>query len=521
MNNHQEVLIADLRSLIANLGKDGGQMSASVYDTAQVLRFAPPMAGVEPALEWLKSQQQMDGGWGNLAAPLSRHVPTLAAIVTLQTYAPDDDTEMIIQEGVEFLIRNSYQWQPPLPEDLPVGVELIFPRLLSEAQALGLHIPSEPYYAISALGEKKRRIIVHMEPKAGTAPVFSWEAWGTEPETAVIDNTGSVGHNPSATAYWLKLSQGHEDLEAERRRAYEFLTKASYATGLNIPGVVPTAWPIDRFEQVFVLHSLQMAGLLNYEPLRDVIEEQIDSLANGLQKTGLGFSDFFEADGDDSLAAAAILIENGYDIDPYIIERYKKNDHFLAYPYELQPSASVTARGLHVLNLSNDHSMVSAESFLIDRQTEEGYWPGDKWNTSLYYTTYLSTFALSISKTNRVNGELIQAANTVVKSQNPDGGWSSLGLSNVPETAYAMLTLQLFKEEKYKTAVRTAYRWMLEHYSPFATVDVNCWLNKQDYRPNRIDRGFELAAMLSATLQEERDLAHTPQANNAQISLPI
>jgi len=513
MNAHQEVLIADLRSLIANLGKDGGQMSASVYDTAQVLRFAPPNTGVEPALEWLKSQQQMDGGWGNLAAPHSRHVPTLATIVTLQTFAPDYNTKLIIQEGMDFLIQNSYQWQPPLTEDLPVSIELIFPRLLSEARGLGLLIPTEPYQALIALGKKKLQIITSMQPKAGTAPVFSWEAWGTEPETAVIDKTGSVGHNPSATAYWLKLSEGHEDLEAERRRACEFLTKASSSTGLNIPGVVPTAWPIDRFEQVFVLHSLQMAGLLNYEPLRDVIEEQIDSLANGLQNTGLGFSDFFEADGDDSLAAAAILIENGYDVDPHIIERYKKNDHFLAYPYELQPSGSVTARGLHVLNLWNDHSMVSAESFLIDRQTKEGYWPGDKWNTSWYYTTYLSTFALSISKTNRVNGELIHAANTVVKSQNPDGGWSSIGLSNIPETAYAMLMLQLFEEEKYKTAVRTAYRWMLENYSPFATVDVNCWLNKQDYRPNRIDRGFELAAMLSATLQENSRSSITPQSN--------
>ncbi|MBD2248543.1 hypothetical protein [Nostoc sp. FACHB-888] len=58
-------LFTELRSLIADLGKNGGLISPSVYDTAQVLRFYPPATGVEPALEWLLTQQQADGGWGN------------------------------------------------------------------------------------------------------------------------------------------------------------------------------------------------------------------------------------------------------------------------------------------------------------------------------------------------------------------------------------------------------------------------------------------------------------------------
>ncbi len=46
-------LIAELRTLIGELGKDGGLISPSVYDTAQVLRYYPPKEGVEPALHWL------------------------------------------------------------------------------------------------------------------------------------------------------------------------------------------------------------------------------------------------------------------------------------------------------------------------------------------------------------------------------------------------------------------------------------------------------------------------------------
>ncbi|MFO7679021.1 MAG: hypothetical protein R6X34_03140, partial [Chloroflexota bacterium] len=77
---------------------------------------------------------------------------------------------------------------------------------------------------------------------------------------------------------------------------------------------------------------------------------------------------------------------------------------------------------------------------------------------------------------------------------------------------YSLLTLQLFPDEKYKTAVYTGYRWMLENYSPFATINVNCWLNKQDYRPNRVDRGFELAAMLSVALQQNGEASHDTQS---------
>ena len=513
MNTQQEVLIADLRSLIANLGKDGGQMSASVYDTAQVLRFSPPQSGVEPGLEWLKSQQQMDGGWGNLAAPLSRHIPTLAAIVALQTYAHDFETREIIQEGLYFLIQNSYQWQPPLPEELPTAVELIFPRLLHDAQALGLDIPYEPYRALLTLGEKKRQIIVRLQPKAGTPPVFSWEAWGTEPETDIIDETGSVGHNPAATAYWLKLAEGRDDLLVERECALEYLAKASAATGLDIPGAMPDLWPINRYEQVFVLHTLQMAGLLEYAPLQDVVKAQIRTLANAITPTGLGLSDYFESDGDDTLAAAAVLTQSGYDVDPKIIKRYQNATHFLTYPYEMQPGPSVTTRGLHVLNLLDDLSMPAAESFLMKRQTKNGSWLGDKWNTSWYYMTYLSSFALSISKTGAVNGEVKAAASAILSSQNPDGGWSTTGLSNFSETAYAVLTLQLGTDEKCKTAVRRAYHWMLENYAPFATSDVNCWLGKQNYRPIRVDHGFELAAMLSASMQENEEHIYDTQPN--------
>ncbi len=60
-----EHLFSELRSLIADLTKHDGLISASVYDTARVLRLAPISADAQPALDWLLSQQQQDGGWAS------------------------------------------------------------------------------------------------------------------------------------------------------------------------------------------------------------------------------------------------------------------------------------------------------------------------------------------------------------------------------------------------------------------------------------------------------------------------
>ena len=496
MNTQQEILITDLRALVADLGKGGGQMSASVYDTAQVLRYAPP-EDKQPALDWLKSQQQVDGGWGEIGVSLPRHIPTLAAILTLHTYAQDWETRERIQDGLFFLQQNAHEWQPPLPEELPVGAELIIPQLLCEANDAGLEIDPIPYRALIELGKTKRTFIKRMQPKAGTAPVFSWEAWGTYPDVAVIDGTGGVGHNPAATAYWLHLAKDKKDLEKQFAAAQQYLHKASASTGVRIPGVMPTAWPITRFEQAFALHTLQMAGLLDEPMLKDIISTKIDALALSLQPLGLGFSDYFAPDGDDTLAAIAVLKGCGYQVPDKPMRFFQNGTHFVAYKGEMQPAPSVTARGLHALALW-DESMPTAADFIIERQQSDGRWLGDKWNSSWFYTTYLSLFALTQHNGNG-RSHYQAAGNTICRSQNHDGGWSTDGFSNFTETAYAMLALGLINDPNYDNCMRVGYQWMLENYSPFAKQNILCWLNKQSYRADRIDRAFELSAMLTAS----------------------
>jgi hypothetical protein len=95
-----DVLLTDLRSLIINLGKDGGLISPSVYNTAQVLRVFPPQQDVWPAVNWLLEQQQANDGWGDPAVPLARDVPTLASVLALHTYGNRKATRDAARAGL-------------------------------------------------------------------------------------------------------------------------------------------------------------------------------------------------------------------------------------------------------------------------------------------------------------------------------------------------------------------------------------------------------------------------------------
>ncbi len=503
-------LLTELRSLIRDLGQNGGLIGPSIYDTAQVIRLAPPASGVEHTLYWLVSQQQPDGGWGDPAIPFARDVPTLAALLALHLYAHNAGDRKVIQAGVAFLQQQALYWASGLPDALPVGIELLLPRLLEEAEHAGLTIPRQPYAAIIALGQRRLAMIAKIPMRPGTTPVHNWEAWGVTTDLDLIDSYGSMGHSPAATAAWLRATSGRADLADARAAAHRYLHQAALATGVNIPGVVPTAWPITRFEQSNALYALLVGGLLDHPGLQDVVQPQIRALAAALRPDGLGFSDAFTPDGDDTAEAMAVLHAAGYSIDLATLWRFAHNDHFCAYPGELQPALSVTAHAVHVLRMCGQES-ARAQEHMVASQLSDGRWCSDKWNGSWLYTTSQVLVALEGSG---YNGAMQQAAHALLTHQHADGGWGAHG-STAEESAYGVLAMRtLLRDGIDHSAIRQSFEraesWMLRNYRAFNHSTHPCWQAKEIYRPRRLARIIELVATFRSIAQATQvELSHS------------
>lgn len=510
MNPIVDILLADLRHLLADLGRDGGRISASIYDTAQVIRLSPPDEGVWPALEWLLAQQQADGGWGDPSVPRARDLPTLAAVLALHSNAARRQAREAVQEGLAFLHRQASWWGGPLPEDLPVGVELLLPSLLHDAAAAGLSLTPAPYRELITLGHRRRALIQRTRPGAATTAAHSWEAWDARPEPSIFDKADGVGHSPAATAAWIAASHGSPQLDDHRALGLRYLAQAAYATGAGIPGIMPTVWPINRFERLFGIYALMMAGLLDHAALAEVARAQMENIAAAIRPSGFSFSDAFEPDGDDTAAGLALLKLRGYRVDLAVLRHYERDDHFCTWPYELQSSLSATARAVHTLKLAGEEVGRHA-AHLAAFQCADDRWNGDKWNSSWLYTT--SHVALALVAAGGHHDQLARALETILAHQHHDGGWSGAGRSNATETAYAVLTLRSLAAipafaERVGAPLARARAWLNADYRPFHPGDALCWIGKEMYRPYRVDRAFELSAMLALELHHEQSASH-------------
>lgn len=500
MNPTLDLLLTDLRHLIAELGHHDGLISPSVYDTAQVLRLAPPAEGVWPALEWLLAQQHADGGWGCPDSPRARDLPTMAALLTADMYGAQRAAREALRRGLAFMARQAYHWSEPLGADLTIGLELLLPPLLEQAGLRGLPVSSAPYSALIALGKRRRAMIAAYQPGPGTTPLHSWEGWGQEPDPELLDPFGSIGHNPAATAAWLHRALARPGLADHCVAARTYLARAACVTGEGLPGVVPTCWPLPRFEQVFTLQALYLGGLLGHPALAAAVAPQLDALEVAFTPRGIGFSDHFTPDGDDTAAAIAVLLSAGRQVDPAALMRYACDDHFCAYHNELHPSYSVTAHAIHVLRLLGADT-TPYEGFLVAHQLSDGRWTGDKWNCSWLYTTWRSMVALSEAR----HPEALQrATGAILSHQQPDGGWGT-GAANPEETAYAVLALRslsgnVARYDQITAALARGDRWLRTHYRPFAASSASCWIGKEPFRPLRIVRAIELTALLSGLL---------------------
>jgi len=494
---------AALRDVIHSLRRDGGSMTPSVYETAQVLRFCPEYVEADKVLEWLLHCQQSDGGWEDPASPIYRDVPTLAALLALQSCGPQPRVREAIYAAQRFLEEQTTVVAPADGEYLPVGMELVLPCLLDQAEESGFSVDRTRFQYVEEIGAQRSRMLAKHPPAPNSPPVFSWEAWGSQPDAELVGAAG-VGHNPAATAWWLHLDRGRTPTPA-RSRAKDAIRQASRAAGGGAVGIVPDAWPMDRFEQSLVLHLVASHGLLHHDQLGGVMAAQLEDIRRGLTRCGLGFSDEFEADGDDTAAAVAALAMAGLPVDYRVLDGFAREDRCVSYPFEVHGSHTVTARATHAFRIIGC-DMEEWRPYILQAQRPDGWWTGDKWNRSRLYGTWIALIGLP-DDTEAVRS----AARAFFAYQHADGGWGCFGRSTTVETAFGVLSLchiaeRSGYERECAEAITAGHRYLRRSYSGRRVGSDHMWICKDLYSARRIDHAAILSALIAPSLPAHRHL---------------
>jgi len=159
----------------------------------------------------------------------------------------------------------------------------------------------------------------------------------------------------------------------------------------------------------------------------------------------------------------------------------------------------VTAKAAYALaQLGEDVEEI--RDLLVELVSADGVWPNDKWNWSWCYVSLHTIMALCGSR----HSETIERACRKIRDeQRPDGGWGSIGRSTVSETAYAVLSLLASRDHRPlvpadRHALERGAHWLLEHHRADVPLEETYWCEKVACGTPRMDRLFELGAILGA-----------------------
>ena len=365
----------DFRSQVHKLLKDigPGTMMSTAYDTAWIARLVELGEPIGyQALDWLREHQLPDGSWG-ASEPHYYHdrlISTLAAMIALGKWGNDKDCARLQRArlGLDISVRGLRAD----PTGETVGFEMIAPSLLAEMNSLGilnrqsdtdlLHMvypfrngkngsnhKSESHRMddnILETLEVRRANKLQLLPKGKISRhvtiAFSSEMVGTDGLHLLdVDNlqeaNGSVGHSPSATAYFAL----HVRPEDPAGLAYLRKTVLESRDGGGAPDVAP----FDNFERAWTLWNLSLpAGVMDNET-QALCKPHLDFLENAW-KPGLGVgyaAEYTPKDSDDSGLVFDVLARYGRQMDVEALLGYEIEDHFRCYAlYPIRRSAPIS-----------------------------------------------------------------------------------------------------------------------------------------------------------------------------------
>lgn len=493
---------ANVHHLLRQIAAGRSHMTNTAYDTAWVARLGHLDGWMgEAALEWLRANQLADGSWG-ASEPRYYHdraICTLAALIALAEQGRPCD-HLRLRRG-RLALEMAFHGLKADPVGEMIGFEMIMPALLAEAEALGLAVG--PQHPLRREDDLQVRLSRQRTAKLAALPrgmvsrfvtvAFSAEMAGPDGVHLLdIDNlqeaNGSVGHSPSATAYFILRGRPQDPA------ALRYLHQVAR---VSADGGVPVIAPSDVFEVAWVLWNLGLTDSLNDELLA-LCQPHLDFLATTWEP-GQGVpqaAGYTPKDGDDTGLVYTVLTQFGRTVDIGTVLRWEQGDHFRCFALEANPSISANIHILGALRqagLATQHpSVQKIMGFLRRTQTLQLFW-FDKWHTSPYYPTAHAVIACA-----GYNDELIaDTISWLLETQHRDGSWGYY-MPTAEETAYCLQALTAWQRRSGPVpadALRRGAAWLEGHAEPPYPP---LWVGKCLYCPTLVVRSAILSALALA-----------------------
>jgi halimadienyl-diphosphate synthase len=473
-------------------------MMTTAYDTAWVARLNELDEPIgEQALEWLRKHQLANGSWGTskLHYHHDRVICTLAAISALARSGRTDDR--IRCRRARWALELDLKGLQADSAGETAGFEMIVPTLLAEAEAMGLvQHQNNGGGALLAHLSRQRAAKLSKLPEGminrSVTVAFSSEMSGSDGLNLLdIDNlqeaNGSVGHSPSATAYFALHARRQDPVALE------------YLRQVVVDGGAPNVAPFDVFEPAWTLWNLSLLDSLDDKTLA-LCQPHLDVL-QAAWRPGQGIAHavgYTPKDGDDTSLVYEVLTRFHRPVDLETVLHHEGDNHFHCYALESNPSISTNIHALGALRqagLGAEHpTVIKVIRFLFNAQISQLYWH-DKWHISPYYPT---SHAI-VTSAGYADWLVEDAVYWIQTTQNRDGSWGYY-VPTAEETAYCLQALAIWKRHGHAVSDSVLERgaaWLAEHSKPPYPP---LWIGKCLYCPELVVRSAVLSALM-LTLQ--------------------
>lgn len=485
---------AEIQNLLKEIGP--GHMSSTAYDTAWVARLGEIDEELSHrAMGWICENQLPDGSWGSgdIFYYHDRVVSTLSAMIAITYRGRRSYDKVQIEKGLKALEKITAGATGGLASDPnggTVGFEMIVPTLVEEAEKLGI-IKQQGNRILGRIGMQRKDKLDLLSGKKINRYItaaFSSEMAGRDGQGLLdIENlqesNGSIGHSPSATAYYLNFLRPNDDA------ALKYLNKYT-----ETDGGAPDLIPFDVFEASWVLWNFSLMDGWSIKA-KELSRPLVEFLKAGWTPSkGISLSTGYSIpDGDNTSVVFEVLSRFGESLDINAVLSFEESDHFRTYYYEANSSNSVNIHALGALRQAgfgfDAKPVQKILNYLRNSMIMDSYW-FDKWNLSPYYTTAHAIIACA----GFADAFVESSVNWIAETQNKDGSWG-YHIPTAEETSYCLQALAIWNRNGGKVPAliqKNAVEWLKDHYN---SVYPPLWIGKGLYVPSAVIRSSILSAI--------------------------